>query len=189
MPKIVDHDQKRIELLVPCLELFASRGFHALSVREIARTLDVTTGTLYHYFKNKTELFEKMLEHVIQLDVADALREVPAEQPWSTKLVQLAHYLSARERRFTQVVHVVLDFKRYEEGDTTPITRRVISAYRDTIQTQLNLQESAQIDVVFSLLMGIMLYRDLDADAKSVSEQMIALIQFGELLRGQITES
>ena len=62
MPKIVDHDQRRAELLEPCLSLFASRGFHALSVREIARNLNVTTGTIYHYFQSKSELFEKMLE-------------------------------------------------------------------------------------------------------------------------------
>lgn len=185
MPKIVDHDQKRVELLEPCLSLFASRGFHALSVREIARNLNVTTGTLYHYFKSKTELFEKMIEHVIKLDVADAIEEVPADSPWSKKLINLAQYLSARERRFTQIVHVILDFKRYEEGDTSVVTQRVISAYRDTITSQLDLRERGQVDVIFSLLMGMMLYRDLDERAESISDQLATLISFSSsLVRG-----
>ena len=179
MPKIVDHDQRRAELLEPCLSLFASRGFHALSVREIARNLNVTTGTIYHYFKSKSELFEKMLEQVIQLDIADAAVEVPIDAPWSTKLLNLSKYLSAREGRFAQIVHVVLDFKRYEEGDSTELTERVIQAYRTAISTQLNIKNVAQIDALFGLLMGVMLYRDLDHHAHPINEQLGALFTLG----------
>ena len=179
MPKIVDHDQRRAELLEPCLSLFASRGFHALSVREIARNLNVTTGTIYHYFKSKSELFEKMLEQVIRLDVADAVVEVPSDVPWPMKLLNLSKYLSARESRFAQIVHVILDFKRYEEGDSSEITERVLKAYRSAISTQLEIRNMAQLDALFSLLMGVMLYRDLDTQALPISEQLGALFDLG----------
>lgn len=187
MPKIVDHDQRRTELLEPCLSLFASRGFHALSVREIARNLNVTTGTLYHYFKSKSELFEKMLEQVIQLDIADASVEVPLDAPWSAKLLNLSRYLSARESRFAQIVHVILDFKRYEEGDSTEVTERVLRAYRDAISTQLNINNRAQVDAFFGLLMGVMLYRDLDTHAQPIKEQLGALFTLGlDLKYGEV---
>ena len=183
MPKIVDHDQRRAELLEPCLSLFASRGFHALSVREIARNLNVTTGTIYHYFKSKSELFEKMLEQVIRLDIADAAVEVPVDVPWSVKLLNLSKYLSARESRFAQIVHVVLDFKRYEEGDSTELTERVLKAYRSAISTQLNIKNVAQLDALFSLLMGVILYRDLETQAQPINEQIGALFTLGAELK------
>lgn len=182
MPKIVDHDQRRSELLEPCLALFASRGFHALSVREIARNLNVTTGTIYHYFKSKHELFEKMLERVIELDVADAAIEVPVDAPWSTKLLQLSSYLSARERRFAQIVHVLLDFRRYEDGDSNELTQRVITAYRETIRVQLNISDSAQLDTIFSLFIGVLLHRDLNAQTASVTTQLGAVFSLSARL-------
>ena len=182
MPKIVDHDQRRAELLEPCLSLFAQRGFHALSVREIARNLNVTTGTIYHYFKSKSELFEKMIEQVVRLDIADAVIEVPVDVSWSVKLRNLSQYLSAREGRFAQVVHVILDFKRNEAVDSTELTGRVLQAYRDAIKTQLNIKSVAQLDVLFSLLMGVMLYRDLDTQAQPINEQLGALFTLGSEL-------
>ena len=176
MPKIVDHDQRRSELLEPCLELFAARGFHALSVREIARNLEVTTGTIYHYFKSKSELFEKMIERVIELDVADAIAEVPVDLPWPAKILNLSHYLSARENRFAQIVHVLLDFRRYEAEESLKMTRRVLDAYRDVIRVQLNITDKAQLDTLFSLFIGMFLHRDLSAETSPIQAQLGSML-------------
>ncbi|MGB6015410.1 MAG: helix-turn-helix domain-containing protein, partial [Nodosilinea sp.] len=48
MPKIVDHDQYRREILDQCFDLFAEKGYAALTMRQIAQELGVSTGTLYH---------------------------------------------------------------------------------------------------------------------------------------------
>ena len=93
MPKIVDHDAKREQLLEPCLALFATKGFYALSMRKISEELGVTTGTLYHYFDGKLALFEQMLDRVIKSDVQAAIQEVPADQSWPIKLLNLSRYL------------------------------------------------------------------------------------------------
>jgi AcrR family transcriptional regulator len=50
MPKIVDHDQYRKELLSKCFDLFAEKGYGSITMRQIAEGLNVSTGTLYHYF-------------------------------------------------------------------------------------------------------------------------------------------
>ena len=58
MPKIVDVEQYRKELLLKSAELFAEKGYANMTTRELAQGLGVSTGTLYHYFPSKAALFE-----------------------------------------------------------------------------------------------------------------------------------
>lgn len=180
MPKIVDHDARREELLAPCLELFASRGFHAISMREIAKHLGVTTGTLYHYFDGKLALFEQMIDQVLAQDADAALNEVPADEPWANKLVNLSAYLSKRESHFSQVIHVTLDYKRHEGKRSKELTDRVINAYLNTIRAQLGIEDEAQLDAIFSVLLGVLVYRDLKSNATPIGQQLLALQTIGK---------
>lgn len=56
MPKIVDHEQRRAEVIDCACGLIASRGIAGFTVRELARTVDASTGVVSHYFRNKQEL-------------------------------------------------------------------------------------------------------------------------------------
>lgn len=69
MPKIVDHEQYRRELLSRCFDLFAEKGYGSLTMRQIAQGLGVSTGTLYHYFPSKEVLFEQLLEELTEQDI------------------------------------------------------------------------------------------------------------------------
>ncbi len=60
------------------LESFASRGYHASSLREIARECEVTLGTVYHHYPSKEGLlFELMQEAMVPL--LESLERVRAE--------------------------------------------------------------------------------------------------------------
>lgn len=50
-------EEMRNRILETAAAMFREYGFDKVSVRDIAATLGVTTGTLYHHFKNKQELF------------------------------------------------------------------------------------------------------------------------------------
>ena len=61
MPKIVDHEEYREVLLDKCFDLFARNGFAGATMREISKSLEISTGTLYHYFPNKESIFKSMI--------------------------------------------------------------------------------------------------------------------------------
>lgn len=52
--------EKEQKILDAALKLFVERGFHGTSTAEIAKTAGVATGTLFHYFKTKEELINKL---------------------------------------------------------------------------------------------------------------------------------
>lgn len=69
---------RRAEILRSAVAAFRRRGYHGASVDEIARTLGMTKGNLYYYFRNKEEIL--FFCHDWSLDILlDRLREVQKE--------------------------------------------------------------------------------------------------------------
>jgi AcrR family transcriptional regulator len=61
VPKIVDHELRRQELLAAVWRVIARTGIVGVTTREIAREAGVSTGVLAHYFADKEELLAAAL--------------------------------------------------------------------------------------------------------------------------------
>jgi len=61
VPKIVDHELRRQELLAATWRVIARTGIVGVTTREIAREAGVSTGVLAHYFADKEELLAAAL--------------------------------------------------------------------------------------------------------------------------------
>lgn len=60
------------KILITALQLFARDGYEAVSVRTIAEALGITKGALYRHYKNKRDIFESIVERMIQIDAKRA---------------------------------------------------------------------------------------------------------------------
>ncbi len=58
MPKIVDHDQRRRDIVDAYLRVLASSGFSGTTGRTVAAELGVVPGTLWHYFESFEQIGE-----------------------------------------------------------------------------------------------------------------------------------
>ena len=67
MPKIVDKEQKRIEIARKTMPLLAKYGFENTPIRKITAEAGIGKGTFYDYFTNK----EDVLNEIIGLIFAD----------------------------------------------------------------------------------------------------------------------
>ena len=63
MPRIVDHDARRIELAAAACEAIFRYGMHNLTLTDVGKVAGCTTGTITHYFDNKDALLLAALEH------------------------------------------------------------------------------------------------------------------------------
>ena len=58
---------ERVEkILESASRLFAEKGFHRTTTKEIAEAADVAEGTLYNYFENKNELLFEILSRLTE---------------------------------------------------------------------------------------------------------------------------
>ena len=53
--------RQREEMLAAALELFSERGYHNVSMHEIAQRAEFAIGTLYKFFRNKEELYQALV--------------------------------------------------------------------------------------------------------------------------------
>lgn len=69
------------KILLTALQLFAKDGYEAVSVRNIAEELGMTKGALYRHYKNKRDIFDSIVERMIQIDAKRAEDyQMPVEQ-------------------------------------------------------------------------------------------------------------
>lgn len=63
MPKLVNHDQRRIEIVEAAWRIIARGGFAAATMRQIAAEAGFANGGLKHYFAGKDELLAAAFQH------------------------------------------------------------------------------------------------------------------------------
>ena len=68
-------------ILLTALQLFSRDGYEAVSVRNIAEALDMTKGALYRHYKNKRDIFNSIIDRMIEIDAQRAKDyQMPVEQ-------------------------------------------------------------------------------------------------------------
>ena len=84
-PKAVATQSRLIDAAI---ELFASRGYRAVTVRDLARATSVTTGSIYGNFANKAVLLVEVIEARIDQD----LEQLPTDLVESGSPADLVEY-------------------------------------------------------------------------------------------------
>ena len=59
-----EKQRQRQEVLEVALRLFSEKGYHDVSMHEIAREAEFAIGTLYKFFRNKEDLYQALLLQV-----------------------------------------------------------------------------------------------------------------------------
>jgi AcrR family transcriptional regulator len=78
MPKIVDHNKYRKYVLERCVDIFYQRGYRNVTLKDIAKHLNVSVGSMYYYFPSKKHLFQemyKMLQEKAQEEFHQILKD------------------------------------------------------------------------------------------------------------------
>ncbi len=165
MPRIVDRDKVRAQLLERCVEIFADEGFAGLTMRRLARALEVSTGTLYHYFPSKEAVFEGVVQAVSHREIQAAMASLAtrAEDPVTTLLT----YVEANEQRLVQQFLVLVEYLRTRSVNPgSEAVRGALSAYHErffeAMGQALGIEDRRAAVAVFLFLRGLLLQRYLD---------------------------
>ncbi len=72
---------RKEEILIVALHLFAREGYEAVSVSQIAGELDMTKGALYRHYKSKRDIFDCIVQRMEQQDDEQASEyDMPEEE-------------------------------------------------------------------------------------------------------------
>ena len=98
------YEAKHLEVLRAATALFARRGFHKTSVRELARATDRSLAGLYYYFSGKDELLFQIQHHcygTLLDSVRIALKE--ASTPEEELVTFISHHLGYFRRNMDEM--------------------------------------------------------------------------------------
>ncbi|ACK70521.1 transcriptional regulator, TetR family [Gloeothece citriformis PCC 7424] len=173
MPKIVDHNLYRQELLSKCFDLFASKGYGSVTMREIAQGIGVSTGTLYHYFSGKEAIFLQLVEEQTKQDISNFLATADRNQPLSGRIETLFNFIAKNEDYFQQQILIWVDFCRHQDNQEVLNNEKLKQAdeeIRQVLTDYLQVDELI-IELIFSLIYGILMARLFEGKTISYTNQ------------------
>lgn len=96
-----DYESKRQQIMDAALEVFARHGFERATNKDIARAAKIKSpGLIYHYFKDKTDLFRHILEQRVPAFQLLNQPELYMEKPPAEVLPHFATaFMQAMEHR------------------------------------------------------------------------------------------
>jgi len=89
-------EQGRQEILEAGMALFGEKGYHIVSMHEIAQKAGVAVGTLYNFFASKEELYNALMEVCVS-GVVEVLTPI-LEDPQAVPLDKIRRVIAAHER-------------------------------------------------------------------------------------------
>jgi AcrR family transcriptional regulator len=95
--------RQRQEILVSALDLFSQKGYHSVSMHDIAHHAEFSIGTLYKFFRNKEDLYKTLL--LDQCETFDEAITRAIEDP-GDEIEKIRNYILIK----SQMIHERLPF-------------------------------------------------------------------------------
>lgn len=105
---IMEEIQKDTEqlLIAGAISYIAKYGYQNLSVRKFTKEINLTTGAFYKHFKDKQELYTKILELLSQ-EFIDNMPKIDNESPIE-QLISLSNYFISQAEKYPNIINFIL---------------------------------------------------------------------------------
>jgi AcrR family transcriptional regulator len=157
MPKTVDHDEYRRELLQKCFDLFGRMGFSNATMRQIAEEIGVSTGTLYHYFPTKLSILEQMFAWAVEQDIRAFSPQLSPDLPLAERLTRISEFYVASGSFHQKLLLLALDLFRHSPSGSEEAFRDFVEPFKAAISKSLGTDPKFS-EVVFTYLVGFALH-------------------------------
>lgn len=94
--------ERKTQILEAAAKVFAAKGFERATISEIAKEAGMAEGSIYNYFKNKSELLIGLPRQIIEIPVATLAQIANAGSPEETLMMMARTMMGA----ITKNVHI-----------------------------------------------------------------------------------
>jgi AcrR family transcriptional regulator len=133
-----EKQRHRREILDAALNLFSEKGFHDVSMQEIADESEFSVGTLYNFFENKDALFSELIRdcaHKIHDIMIPILEEKESETERIKKFIRAQKRIV--EENAQSIKMYLLQYPNYSLM-LQPKVEPEVDVLRDKIQSRLS---------------------------------------------------
>lgn len=189
MPKIVDREQYRKQLLTESFELFAEIGYGKITMRQLAQKLGISTGTLYHYFPSKEAIFLQLVEELAHRDISNFMIQAESVPPDIRSRVRaILNFTKENRDYFSKQLMIGMDYYQQQVGETDVLKEDLSQSYitvfeqldRETIITineYLQVSNYAIGEFILTFVNGLLLCQLYQPNFKSWDAQVEILVE------------
>lgn len=163
---------RRSQILDAATKVFAEKGFHRASTKEIARTAGIAEGTIYNYFDSKSDLVIGIMTRLAELESLDGELMEALQGDVHEFFVAVFRHRMGRIQQGQKILQAILP-----EVLTNPELReqfyqqyvlRIAMMIEQYVQAQIELGHMRPVDVpltvraIQSMFVGLLVLRILD---------------------------
>jgi AcrR family transcriptional regulator len=128
------YQHQRLAAIKSAAAVFADKGFHGASTRDIAERLGIKQGSLYYYFRSKEEALGEVCLFGIEDYVHRMEKIARSDQPFEAKLMATltSHLSSYREKN--EALKVYNDERLYLPEQKRKLLKQLGSGYRQLLE-------------------------------------------------------
>ena len=112
MPKIVDHDKCRQEMLEKCFYFFGRNGYSNITLVDIANEIGVSKGKLYHYFPSKENVLNGLIAWAAIKNVSEYERRAGSVNSFQDRVDQMVFVLKESGEFYRNILLLAADLFR-----------------------------------------------------------------------------
>ncbi len=108
MKRKTHEKEVRKKIIKAARQLFLEQGFDNTTIRQITQKAEISTGTLYHFYKDKEDIFFHIADETFLKVIAKSLELVPDEDIYLRLVCEMAiHIQSFLSNRNTAELYVI----------------------------------------------------------------------------------
>jgi TetR/AcrR family transcriptional regulator len=96
--------RQRQELLATALDLFSEKGYHNVSMNEIAQESEFAIGTIYKFFRNKEDLYKTLIIELVDRFQVSLREAIEAKED---EIEKLRNYVRVKGEVFRANISVI----------------------------------------------------------------------------------
>ena len=159
-------DLRRGELLNAAASLFASRGYHAVSMRELAKQLRIKAGSLYYHIASKEQLLNEICAIGVRELILNVDQAISGHDSFASRMRAIVSGHARLIDRFgdylrcyqSEHVHLSPDIREHMRLELARFYRKIEEVLKDAatkgeVRAEINVKvaRSAVIGILFQL--------------------------------------
>jgi AcrR family transcriptional regulator len=186
MPKIVDHDEYREEMLEKCFHFFSRKGYSKVTMREIADEIGISTGTLYHYFSTKENILGDLIAWAGEKNVNDYISRVKPADSIRQRFKLIVDFWKENGNFYQNIMLLTIDMQRNSSNEQyEKVYSFFLDRYCNAMSEQLNISHQFAM-FIFIHFLGIT-FHSLAISGNTEYERQIDL--FSNMIKPLIVDA
>jgi len=172
MPKIVNHNEYREEMLEKCFHFFSRKGFSKVTMREIAEEIGISTGTLYHYFSTKENVLGDLIAWAGEKNVGDYISRITPADSTQQRFKMIVDFWKENGDFYQNIMLLTIDMQRNSSDEQYQKIYAFFSdRYSESMSEQLNISRQFAM-FIFIHFLGIVFHSLATSGNKEYERQI-----------------